>query len=50
MSKLERSRAVKDAQPENILFMLVTSEVSKRERSRAVKDWQFLNISHIFLT
>ena len=50
MSKLERSRAVKDAQPENILPIFVTSEVSKRERSRVDKDWQFPNISHIFLT
>ena len=40
MSKLERSREVKDLQPENILLISVTSEVSKLERSRAVKEEQ----------
>ena len=50
MSKLERSREVKDSQPLNILLMLVTFEVSKLERSRAVKDAQPLNILPIYVT
>ena len=40
MSKLERSRAVKEEQPQNILFISVTCDVSKLERLRAVKEEQ----------
>ena len=50
MSKLERSRAVKNEQPENILPIDVTPEVPKLERSRAVKDEQPENISSISVT
>ena len=45
MSKLERSRAVKEEQLWNILPIYVTFEVSKQERSRAVRDLQLQNIS-----
>ena len=38
--KLERSREVKDEQPENISLILLTFEVSKLVRSRVVKDEQ----------
>ena len=50
VSKLERSRAVKDRQHLNIHLISVTFEVSKRERSREVKDPQPENISLIFVT
>ena len=38
VSKLERSRAVREEQPENILPISVTCEVSKLERSIAIKE------------
>ena len=50
MSKLERSRVVKDEQLENILLIFVTFEVSKRERSREVKDLQPENMPPIHIT
>ena len=50
MSKLERSREVKDSQPENISLISVTFKVSKLERSRAVKDAQPENILLISVT
>ena len=48
--KLERSRVVKDAQPENISCMSVTFEALKLERSSAVKDAQPENIRLISVT
>ena len=50
MSKLERSRAVKEEQPENILFIFVTFEVSKLERLREVKEEQSSNMLLIYVT
>jgi len=50
VSKLERSREVKDEQSLNISPILVTLEVSKLERSREVKDEQSLNILLIPVT
>ena len=50
MSKLERSRVVKDQQPENIHLISVTLEVSKQVRSRVVKEEQPQNISLISVT
>ena len=47
---MERSRAVKDEQPENILLIPVTCEVLKLERSRVVKDEQPENIKLIYVT
>ena len=44
VSKLERSRTVKDEQPSNISIIFVTFEVSKVERSREVKDEQPQNM------
>ena len=44
VSKLERSRVVKEEQPENIQFIFVTLEVSKLERSRDGKDMHPQNI------
>ena len=50
MSKLERSSEVNDLQPENILHIPVTFEVSKLERLSAVKDWHPSNIPLISVT
>jgi len=50
VSKLERSSAVKEEQPENIQYIFVTFEVSKLERSSDVKDEQPRNILVILTT
>ena len=50
MSKWERSREVKEEQPQNILLISVTFEVSKLERSRVVNDLQPRNILLISVT
>ena len=50
VSKLERSREVKEEQPENILFIFVTLEVSKLEKSIEVKEEQELNIPLMSVT
>ena len=50
VSKLVRSREVKDAHPENRLLIFVTFEVSKLVRSREVKDSQPENIQPISVT
>ena len=50
MSKQERSREVKDEQPQNIQLILLTFEVSKLVRSRVLKDSQPKNILLISVT
>ena len=50
MSKLERSRAVKEEQPSNIPFISFIFEVSKSERSREVKEEHPENILLISVT
>jgi hypothetical protein len=44
VSKLERSREVKEQQPWNIYLISSTFEVSKLKRSREVKEQQPENI------
>ena len=44
VSKLERSREVRDSQPLNMKFMLVTLAVSKLERFREVREKQNPNM------
>ena len=50
VSKLDRSRVVKDLQKLNIQLISVTFAVSKLDRSRVVKDLQKLNILFISVT